>query len=70
MNYSTENWEAPMEFKPERFLEGSKNTHDKVEAMQPFSLGPRNCIGRKYVTACPLSLLAFRACRRNCILTA
>ncbi len=47
MNHTTENWVEPYEFKPERFLEGSKNAHDKVEALQPFSLGPRNCIGKK-----------------------
>ncbi|EFX04804.1 cytochrome p450 monooxygenase [Grosmannia clavigera kw1407] len=46
MNYSPVNWEDPNSFKPERFLEGSRNVNDNLDAMQPFSMGPRNCIGR------------------------
>jgi cytochrome P450 len=47
MNHSEEHWERPFEFLPERFLDGGKFKNDRPEAMQPFSLGPRNCIGRK-----------------------
>ncbi len=47
LNHSRTNWEDPFAYKPERFVEGSKNTKDRVEALQPFSVGPRNCIGRK-----------------------
>lgn len=52
-NHSAENWEKPFEFQPERFLDGSRNTNDKLDAMQPFSLGPRNCIGKKWVIPPP-----------------
>ncbi len=46
MNHSKENFTDPMAFRPERFLAGEK-TKDNLEAMQPFSYGPRNCIGMK-----------------------
>ena len=45
--HSTRNWSDPFSFTPERFLEGGKNEEDKMESLQPFSVGPRNCIGRK-----------------------
>ncbi|KAI8931178.1 hypothetical protein NX059_011530 [Plenodomus lindquistii] len=38
-------WQSPMEFIPERWLD--KGNHDVREASQPFSLGPRGCLGRK-----------------------
>ncbi|KAG8164043.1 hypothetical protein KVR01_005961 [Diaporthe batatas] len=44
MNHSAENWADPWEFKPERFLEDVPG--NKMEALQAFSVGPRNCIGR------------------------
>ncbi|KAI3399490.1 hypothetical protein diail_6752 [Diaporthe ilicicola] len=44
MNHSSENWAEPWTFKPERFLEDIPG--NKVEALQAFSVGPRNCIGR------------------------
>lgn len=47
MNHSSENWADPWAFKPERFLEDIPG--NKLEALQAFSVGPRNCIGRKYV---------------------
>lgn len=39
-------WSKPEEFYPERWID-PKNT-DKKEASQPFSLGPRVCLGKKY----------------------
>ena len=33
-------------FKPERWLD--KDSVDNLEASQPFSLGPRGCLGRRY----------------------
>ncbi len=35
----------PMEFVPERWLD--PDSQDVKEASQPFSLGPRGCLGRK-----------------------
>ncbi|KAK4210840.1 cytochrome P450 [Rhypophila decipiens] len=51
---SSENWEDPFTFKPERWLpqqqSGSKKTDttnkDILAASQPFSLGARGCLGR------------------------
>lgn len=37
----------PMSFKPERWLD--PDCKDVKEASQPFSLGPRGCLGRKSV---------------------
>ncbi|KAJ5735332.1 Short-chain dehydrogenase/reductase SDR [Penicillium malachiteum] len=39
------NFEQPYAFKPERWL--GANESDILEASQPFSLGPRGCIGRQ-----------------------
>jgi len=52
MNHSSSHWESPWTFRPERFLHDKEeeelgNTKHTVEALQPFSVGPRNCIGRK-----------------------
>ena len=40
-------WTDPMGFHPERFLGDPKFAGDRLDAMQPFSTGPRNCIGKK-----------------------
>ncbi|GAP87551.2 hypothetical protein SAMD00023353_0900110 [Rosellinia necatrix] len=45
------NFARPEEFIPERFLGGDEDTagefaNDRREALQPFHVGPRNCIGR------------------------
>ncbi|KAF2094042.1 cytochrome P450 [Rhizodiscina lignyota] len=39
------NFRNPDEFVPERWIEAAYNT-DVKKALQPFSVGPRNCIGR------------------------
>jgi Cytochrome P450 len=44
----TANFESPFDFRPERWLQ--TNGKDVLEACQPFSLGARGCLGRKYVT--------------------
>ncbi|KAK4172834.1 cytochrome P450 [Triangularia setosa] len=44
---SPTNFKDPQAFKPERWL--SKNQTDMQEASQPFSLGTRGCMGRKYL---------------------
>ncbi|KAI1471816.1 cytochrome P450 [Daldinia caldariorum] len=51
INHSKDNWNDPWAFQPERFLatpEAAAKDGDKLESLQPFSAGPRNCIGRKY----------------------
>ncbi|KAK9415588.1 putative Cytochrome P450 [Seiridium unicorne] len=41
---SPQNFSEPLEFKPERWI--GTNSEDSCAASQPFSLGPRACIGR------------------------
>lgn len=51
MNHSKDNWADPWAFKPERFLSDSEEAAkagNQLDALQPFNVGPRNCIGRKY----------------------
>ncbi|KAK5712560.1 hypothetical protein LTR17_017941 [Elasticomyces elasticus] len=43
--HSDRNFEAPYEFRPERWM-NRENSTDKLHASNPFSLGPRGCIGR------------------------
>lgn len=39
----------PDEFRPERWMNDHKGYEtDKREVVQPFHVGPRNCLGRKY----------------------
>ena len=40
-------YDDPEEFVPERWLGDPRFDSDKKEALQPFSVGPRNCIGKK-----------------------
>lgn len=50
-NHSSDNWADPWKFQPDRFLaspEEAKEQGNKLESLQAFSVGPRNCIGRKY----------------------
>lgn len=52
---SSRNWRAAGEFRPERWLDADGEAEgkrgdwdgDDRKAMQPFLVGPRNCIGRK-----------------------
>ncbi|KAL3703610.1 hypothetical protein TMatcc_010799 [Talaromyces marneffei ATCC 18224] len=49
INHSKENWVDPWSFRPERFMvdvKVAKEHSDMLEAVQAFSMGPRNCIGR------------------------
>ncbi|OTA54162.1 cytochrome P450 [Hypoxylon sp. EC38] len=50
-NYSERNFTKPLEFHPERFLGDKEFAQDDLSAMQPFSVGPRNCIGRNLAYA-------------------
>lgn len=45
-NFSSSNFKNPKTFAPERWLSGTENRDDNKDARQPFSLGPRNCIGK------------------------
>lgn len=61
MNHSSQHWHDAMEYRPERWLNkfandlsgetvdmGEKDADgDRLEVMQAFSMGPRNCVGRK-----------------------
>ena len=49
IGHSSSNWKDPESFRPERFLGDATFADDKMDALQPFSYGPRDCIGRKYV---------------------
>ena len=40
------NFKKPFEFHPERFLGAEEFQDDEFCVLQPFSFGPRNCIGR------------------------
>ncbi|ROV96091.1 hypothetical protein VSDG_05050 [Cytospora chrysosperma] len=59
-----ENFNKPFEFHPERFLEPSDPRYDRrfegdhLEAFQPFSMGPRICIGNKVFLAEARTLMA------------
>lgn len=48
--HSSRNFTDPLKFIPERWLDGPDSKRfakDRVQAFQPFSVGPRNCIGKK-----------------------
>lgn len=60
MNHSSAHWNEPFAYRPERWLNkvdsqlgeaqerGQKDADgDRLEAMQVFNVGPRNCVGRK-----------------------
>jgi cytochrome P450 len=46
---SARNFRDPDEFVPERWLGDERFEGDRRAAHQPFSFGPRNCIGKTYV---------------------
>lgn len=47
MNHSGRNFSDPLAFIPERFLAPDEFPGDKLDTVQPFSVGPRDCIGKK-----------------------
>lgn len=53
VNYDSSFWKDPEDFAPERFMGDERYKEDQQDAMQPFSMGPRNCIGKKYVFISP-----------------
>ena len=42
----SEHFKNPWEFHPERWLGDPEYKDDHLDAMEPFSVGPRNCLGR------------------------
>lgn len=46
---SSQSWEAPGEFRPERFL-GPEQENARTGAFLPFGTGPRTCVGSAYAT--------------------
>lgn len=50
-----DHFKQPEEFIPERWLGDPRFKNDKKDVFQPFSVGPRNCIGKKYVKCTLLS---------------
>lgn len=58
---SKDNFARPEEFIPERWTDGDQEPwkNDRRDAVQPFSFGPRNCIGRKYVLSLKISSSRF-----------
>ncbi|KAH7020684.1 cytochrome P450 [Macrophomina phaseolina] len=51
--HSESNFERADEFIPERWLPESSFPGDKKEALNPFLLGPRSCLGKKQVSPEP-----------------
>ena len=45
--HSPKNFALPEEFVPERWLDDPRFANDDKQASQPFSMGARNCIGKK-----------------------
>jgi cytochrome P450 len=44
---STRNFKDPEKYHPERWLGDEHFADDEKAALQPFSTGPRDCIGKK-----------------------
>ena len=42
----SEHWKNPYEFHPERWLGDPEYKDDHLDALEPFSVGPRNCLGK------------------------
>ncbi|CAJ2506672.1 Uu.00g078580.m01.CDS01 [Anthostomella pinea] len=51
VNHHPDYWTEPMTFAPERWMGDPKYKSDQLDAMQPFHIGPRNCIGRNLAYA-------------------
>ena len=45
--HAPKNFALPEEFVPERWLDDPRFANDDKQASQPFSMGARNCIGKK-----------------------
>ena len=58
---SVDNFVEPLSFLPERWLPNADPyfAKDNKDVFQPFSAGPRNCIGQRYVSVEPFPLRSF-----------
>jgi cytochrome P450 len=55
VHYSKEIWGDPENFRPERFLSPDEKTVRRNDALIPFSVGKRQCLGMTYLfIACML----------------
>jgi cytochrome P450 len=45
-NHSSRNFKKPDKFVPERFLGDPEYNDDNRAVLNPFSFGPRNCLGK------------------------
>ena len=59
--HSEQNFHRPFDFIPERWIGKDKDSGDKLSASQPFSIGSRVCLGRKYVTETTFTSRSFRS---------
>ncbi|KAL9005678.1 MAG: hypothetical protein Q9188_001537 [Gyalolechia gomerana] len=50
-NLSRRNFSSPFTFAPSRWLRDPQYADDKLDAVQPFSVGARNCIGKNLANA-------------------
>lgn len=46
VNRSEQNFKHPYEFRPERWMGDAEFRDDRLDAMEPFSSGPRACLGK------------------------
>ncbi|KAL4809783.1 benzoate 4-monooxygenase cytochrome P450 [Aspergillus unguis] len=49
--HNEKNFRDPFDFVPERWLGDPRYEGDNKKAMNPFSIGPRNCLGKSLATA-------------------
>lgn len=54
-------------FRPERWMEGAseEQSHNNSKAANPFSLGPKACIGKRYVSLSNLRLTMLKTLMRS-----
>lgn len=52
MYTSSDNFAEPLSFAPERWMGDERFGADRRAVLQPFSVGARDCLGKKYVCAC------------------
>jgi cytochrome P450 len=45
--HSADNFAEPLRFIPERWLGDSRFVNDQKHVFQPFTIGPRACLGKK-----------------------